>query len=124
MAYSEDLRERAIAAVEEEGLSRRAAARRYRVAPSSVVNWLKAFHRHGRTGPRAMGGDRKSVLKPQRAWIAQLIAREKNLTLGVLAVRLLAERRVRADAGMLSRFLRAEGFSFKKNAVRRRARAR
>jgi len=119
--YSEDLRKRVIAAVEEEGLSRREAARRYRISESSAVKWLDAFHRLGRMRPRPMGGDRRSVLKPERRWIAEIIRREKNLTLGLLAERLRLERGVKAHVSMLSRFLRAEGFSFKKNAVRRRA---
>lgn len=121
MAYSQDIRERVIAAVEEEGLSRRAAGNRYRVPASTVVNWIRAFRQSGRKKPRPMGGDRRSVLKSERGWIARLIAREKNLTLLMVSARLLAERHVRADPSMLSRFLRAEGFSFKKNAIRRRA---
>lgn len=121
MAYSQDIRRRVVAAVEEEGMSRRAAGRRYRVPPSTVVNWIRAYRQNGRTKPRAMGGDQRSVLKAERVWIARLIAREKNLTLWMVSVRLLAERHVRADASMLSRFLRAEGFSFKKNRVRGRA---
>ncbi|SRR6266566_1823810 len=119
--YSEDLRKRVIAAVEEEGLSRRAAARRYRISESSAVKWLDAFRRLGRTRSRPMGGDRRSVLKSERRWIAEIIRREKILTLGLLAERLRLERGVKAHVSMLSRFLRAEGFSFKKNAVRRRA---
>jgi putative transposase len=35
--YSEDLRARVIAAVEEDGLSRREAARRFRVSESSAI---------------------------------------------------------------------------------------
>lgn len=121
MAYSQDIRERVIAAVEEEGLSRREAGTRYRVPPSTVVNWIRAFRQSGRKKPRPMGGDRRSVLKSERGWIARLVAREKNLTLSIVSARLLSERHVRADAGMLSRFLRAEGFRFKKNRLRRRA---
>ena len=119
--YSRDLRQRLIAAVEEDGLSCREAARRYRVSASSAVKWLAAFHRTGRTGPRPMGGDRRSVLKPERAWLADLIRQEKNLTLAVISERLRRERGVRANLSMIWKFLRAEGFSFKKNAVRRRA---
>lgn len=123
MAYSQDIRERVIAAVEEEGLSRRGAGSRYRVPPSTVVNWIRAFRQSGRKKPRPMGGDRRSVLKSERGWIARLIAREKNLTLLMVSARLLAERHVKADPSMLSRFLRAEGFSLKKNAIRRRAKS-
>lgn len=119
--YSEDLRLRVIAAVREEGLSRRAAARRYRVSESSAIKWLGAYERGGRTGPRPMGGDRRSVLKPERGWLERLIKREADLTLAAVAARLWAERGVKADAPMLSRFFRAQGLSFKKKPVRRRA---
>lgn len=119
--YSQDLRLRVIAAVEEEGLSRREAARRYRVSESSAIKWLQAYHRGGRTQPRPMGGDRRSVLKPQTAWLLRLIEREKDLTLAAVAARLLAERRVKADVPMLSRFFKAQGLSFKKKSLRRRA---
>jgi len=119
--YSEDLRRRVIAAVEEDGLSRREAARRYRVGESTAVKWLSAFHGSGRMGPRPIGGDRRSVLKQERAWLAALIGREKNLTLALISERLRRERGVRANVSMIWKFLRVQGFSFKKNAVRRRA---
>ncbi len=119
--FSQDLRLRVIAAVEEEGLSRRAAARRCRVSKSSAVRWLQAYERTGRTRSRAMGGDRRSVLKPQTRWLVQIREREKDLTLAAIAERLLAERGIKADVPMLSRFFRAQGFSFKKKPLRRRA---
>jgi putative transposase len=120
--YSEDLRKRVIAAVEEDGLSRREAARRYRVSESSAVKWLSAFRGSHRTGPRAMGGDRRSILKPERSWLVELMRQEKNLTLALISERLRRERGVRANVSMIWKFLDAEGFSFKKNAVRRRTR--
>src|SRR3546814_10049786 len=46
-AYSIDLRERVVAAVEREGLSRHAAAARFGVAPSSAIKWVQ---RHRATG--------------------------------------------------------------------------
>lgn len=120
--YSQDLRSRVVAAVEEDGLSRREAARRYRVSESSAIKWVRAYERTGRIRPRAMGGDRRSVLKPQTAWLLGLIKREEDLTLSAVAARLLAEHGIKADVPMLSRFFKAQGFSFKKKSLRRRAR--
>lgn len=119
--YSEDLRERVIAAVEEDHLSCREAARRYRVSAASAVKWLQQYRRSGRTRARPMGGDRRSVLKPQRDWLLKLIAHEDDLTLWAISSRLKAELGVKADASMLWRFFKAEGMSFKKNRARRRA---
>jgi transposase len=121
--YSQDLRQRVIAAVEEEGLSRREAARRYRISDASAVKWLQAYRRGGRTRPRPMGGDRRSVLKPQASWLLRLLERETDLTLRAVAARLWSERHVKADVSMLSRFFKAQGFSFKKKSLRRRARS-
>ena len=102
-AYSQDLPDRVIAAVEDEGLSRRAAARRYRISDAAAVRWLQAL-RQGRRGALARGGDRRSRLSGHRAWLLALIEAEPDLTLRVVAERLLAEHGVKADAGMLSRF--------------------
>jgi len=120
--YSQDLRLRVIAAVEEDELSCHEAARRYRISSSSAIKWLWAYRRTGRSQPRPMGGDRRSVLKPQKAWLQRLIEREADLTLAAVAARLLAERGVKADVPMLSRFIRAQGLSFKKKSLRRRTR--
>jgi transposase len=68
-----------------------------------------------------MGGDRRSVLKPQTAWLMQLLDCEEDLTLAAIAARLKAERNVQADASMLSRFLRAQGLTLKKKPVCKRA---
>jgi len=42
--YSEDLRDRVVAAVEG-GLSRREVARRFRVGISTVIEWVRRFRR-------------------------------------------------------------------------------
>ena len=51
--YSQDLRERVILAVEEGELSRREAAKRYRVSPSSAVKWLQQYRGSGRRHRRS-----------------------------------------------------------------------
>jgi hypothetical protein len=43
--YSIDLRERAVAAVLRDGLSRHESAARFGVAPSAVINWVRVFGR-------------------------------------------------------------------------------
>src|SRR5271170_5447088 len=110
-AYSQDLRDRVIAAVEEDGLSRRAAARRYRISDAAAVRWVQA-HTGGRRTPLRQGGDRRSRLPAHSPWLLALIEAEPDLTLASVAQRLLAEHGVRADAGMLSRFFTSHGISF------------
>ena len=120
-AYSQDLRDRVIDAVASEGLSRRAAARRFGVSPASAIKWLQRWHRTGERRSAGTGGQRPSKVKPERAWLLAETAAQPDITLAALAARLLAERGVKADTGMLSRFFKGEGISFKKKSGGRRA---
>lgn len=51
-------------------------------------------------------------MKPERDWLLAVLVAEPDITLAALSARLLAERGVRADTSMLSRFLSGEGISF------------
>ena len=115
--YGVEIRDRVISAVEEEGMSRRAAAARYKVSDASAVRWVQAY-RQGRRGPFSQGGDRRSKLPAHRAWLLALVEAEPDLTLAAIGDRLLAEHGAKADAGMLSRFFVKCGISFKKKRSR------
>ncbi|ESW94830.1 transposase [Mesorhizobium sp. LSJC268A00] len=78
------------------------------------------MQRHGTTGPVApgkMGGHRKRVLEPHRAFIEARIRGTPHLTLHGLKDE-LAGRGVKVSHRAVWLFLRREGLSFKKNAVR------
>jgi putative transposase len=120
-ARSEDLRKRAIEAVVEDGLSRREAARRFKVGSASVVRWVAAYEEDGRTRPLPAGTHKTSKLKLHRGWLVELRRKQNDLTLEAVAGRLLEEKGVKADKSMLSRFFADEGISFKKNRARQRA---
>lgn len=118
---SEDLRVRAIEAVVRDGLSRREAARRFKVGEASVVRWVAAYKEDGRTRPLPAGTHKTSKLKPHRDWLVELRRKDNDLTLEALGERLMAAHGVAADKTMLSRFFASEGISFKKNRSRQRA---
>lgn len=118
-SYSQDLRDRVIDAVEREGMSRRAAARRFGVSYSSAVKWFQRYRDEGARTPVGTGGHRPSALKPHRAFLEAVLAEKPDITLEALGRRLLAERGVKADTSMLSRFFRREGVTFKKTLVAR-----
>lgn len=120
-AYSQDLRDRVIDAVEEEGMSCRRAAARYGVSESSSIRWVDRYRRTHRRTPAGTGGHRPSKTKPHRVWLLSLIESEADLTLDAVAERLLAEKAVLADTSMRSRFFTSEGISFKNNRARQRA---
>jgi transposase len=113
-AYSQDLRNRVIDAVENEGMSRRAAARRFGVSESAAIKWLQRFEDTGHRRPVGTGGHRPSTLKPHRDFIEAALKDKPDMTLEALGRRLLAERGVKADTSMLSRFLRRAGITLKK----------
>ncbi len=119
--YPMELRERALAAVEREGMSRHAAARRFGLAPSTVINWLRRFREQGHVEPGQMGGHKpKAISGEHRLW---LIARCRagDFTLRGLVDELLAERGLKVDYRSVWEFVHAEELSFKKNRARQRA---
>jgi transposase len=119
--YSQDLRGRVVAAVAG-GLSRRAAARRFSVAVSTVIDWVDVWGEEGRLVARPMGGDHRSRLKEERGWLLELIAATPDMTLEETRAA-LAARGLHVGYGTVWRFFAAEGISFKKNRARQRARA-
>lgn len=119
-AYSQDLRDRLILAVEREGLSRRAAAKRYAVGEATAIRWMQA-HRQGRRSALKQGGDRRSRLPEYRVWLLAQFEAEPELTLAAVGIRLHEVHGVAADPSMLSRFLAKCDYSVKKKPVRHRA---
>ncbi len=113
-AYSQDLRERVIDAVEREGMSCRAAAARFGIGESSAIRWVARYRRTRSRAPVGTGGHRPSRTKPHRLWLLSLIEAEGDLTLEAVSGRFLKEKSVKADTSMLSRFYISEGISFKK----------
>lgn len=111
-AYSNDLRERVVAAMRSGESCRRVAAR-FGVAPSSVVKWTDRARRTGSVAPAKMGGYRRPILEPYRDWLLQQVRTRPHLTLRELQD-LLAEKGVIVSHDTVWRFLRGLGFSFKK----------
>lgn len=62
---SMDLRSRLLAAIDE-GLSCRAAAWRFGVAPSTAIRWLAQWRETGNCSPKPQGGDMRSRMIEER----------------------------------------------------------
>lgn len=110
-AYSCDLRERVIAAVEI-GASRREAAERFEVSAASAVKWLQRWKGEKSAAPKPRGGS-ISPLEQCAAVIMALIAAQPDLTL-VEAVAELHKRRIKTSRSSLSRFFGRHDVTFKK----------
>ena len=112
--YSMDLRERVVAAVNDEGLSRHEAAARFGIAVSTAVHWLKRSNTTGSVAPKRVGGYKPATLSgPHRDWLLERTRSDFTLR-GLVAE--LADRGVRVDYRSIWRFVHAEGLSFKKKS--------
>lgn len=83
---------------------------------SFAVKWSQRFRATGSLAPAKMGGHRKRLLDPHRAFIAERIEKTPHLTLHGLKGE-LAARAVRVSHDTVWQFLRREGLRFRKNAV-------
>jgi transposase len=111
--YSIDLRARVILAVERDGLSRNAAARRFGVAISTAVNWLARHRETGSAAPGQMGGYRpRKLIGAHRDWLLERTKTDFTLR-GLVAE--LAKRGMKVDYRTLWSFAHDEGLSFKKS---------
>lgn len=117
-----DLRLRIIRAVEEEGMSRRAAAARFGVAPSTVVDLLRHWKETGSCAARPQGGDRRSArVEAHAAHILALVDDVPDISLVEIAEHLQTAHGERFVPSVLSRFFNRHAITFKKNRARQRA---
>ena len=113
MALSMDLRVRVLAAIDE-GLSCRAAAVRFGIAPSTAIRWLAQRRATGSFAPRSQGGDMRSRRIEERAAdILGLWDARKDISLEELRVA-LAEMGLVVSVAGLHRFFVRRGMTRKK----------
>lgn len=110
---SMDLRERIVAAVENEGLSRRKAAARFGVGYATAIEWLKRVRETGSVAPGQMGGHRpKKIAGEHRDWLIKR-CREEDFTLRGLVAE-LAARGLTVDYRSVWEFVHGEKLTHKK----------
>lgn len=120
--YSMDLRDRVVAAVEQEGLSRHQAAARFGIAVSTAVHWVRRYRTTGSVAPGKVGGHKKRVLSGDHAaWLIVRCQPGKAFTISQLVAELQTERGLKVDRRQVWEFLHAENLSFKKKPVRQGA---
>jgi len=111
--YSMDLRERVVRAVEEEGLSRNKAARRFGIGIKTAIDWLRLYRETGSVAAKPMGGRRpKKIVGQHRDWLLER-CRARAFTLRGL-VGELADRGLRVDYHTVWDFVHGEKLSYKK----------
>jgi len=95
--YSQDLRDRVVAAVTS-GRTCRATAALFGISVASVVKWSQRWRDTGSAAAKPMGGRRPLRLTGEREWLLARIAEKPDLTLRAVMAE-LAERGTPASYG-------------------------
>jgi len=119
-AYSGDLRARVIEEVLT-GASRREAAERYGISPSVVVIWAQRFEETGCAAAKPSGGS-TSPLEDHAKFLLALVDEQSDLTLDEI-VAAMEKRGIAGSRSAIWRFFERRNISYKKNSVRRGAKA-
>jgi putative transposase len=113
--YSIDLRERVVAAVNRDGISRQEAARRFGVAASTSITWVKRLDETGSLIAGQSGAHRpKKIAGEHRSWLL-LRCWESAFTIRSLVLE-LAERGLDVGYRAVWDFVHAEKLSYKKGS--------
>lgn len=115
MAYSQDLRERVMAAVESGAYTQPDVAERFQVSVSTLEKW---WHRQRMTGTceaSVAGRGEQRVLRVVDDWIRAAVVEQPDITLGELCDRLSQETAIRASESMMCRELQVLGLPRKKS---------
>lgn len=112
-AYSVDLRERVVAAIEQ-GLSTHQAAARFSIGISTAGAWARLKRRQGDVRPGRQGKPKGSVLDAHADFILGVLEDKPDTTLDELVERLAAERAVRIVRTAVWKFLDRRDLTHKK----------
>jgi transposase len=116
--YSQDLRDRVVAAVGG-GKSCRQAAKMFSVGVSTAIRWTKLKEETGSPCARAMGGKKPFALAMERSWLLGRLEAKPDLTLRALLSE-LHERGIMVSYYAVWNIVHRAGKSFKKKPARRR----
>jgi transposase len=112
--YSNDLRERVVAAIES-GETREEVAERYGLSLSTVGRLIRRKRETGSVDPDKFGGYRRHVLEPHTDRVQELVAAQPDGTLLEFQVS-LAKDNVKVSQSAIFRFLRHLSVTFKKKS--------
>jgi transposase len=110
--YSDDLRERVVAAIEA-GHTREEVAELYNIALSTVGGFIRRKRETGSVSPRKFGGYKSFALEPHEDRVKELVVEQPDITLAELQSRLEKEK-VNVSQSAIFRFLRHIKLTFKK----------
>jgi putative transposase len=118
--YSEDLRERIIAA-KQSGKSSAEVAEHFAVGQRTVERYWQCYQEKGHCRIGQIGGHRRPSLADHKKTLTAWITAQPDLTLEELCARCQKELKVTISVSGLWHRLKAVGLSYKKKDARRRA---
>lgn len=99
----------------EDGFSGRAAALRLQVSPATGARWAAAIRRTGEARIAPQGRPKgKGKLDPHRAFFAEVLEQDGDITMPELSAALYDATGVRAHPHAVGKFLRKLGYTYKK----------
>jgi transposase len=104
-AYSQDLRDRVIAAVEAGQHSQSEIAATFAVSESTIDKWAKRWRDTGSLAALPFAGGRRRALKPCAAVIRAEVQQQPDVTLAELCERVATQTEVTASRSMMAREL-------------------
>ena len=111
--YSQDLRERVVAALEG-GMSTRQEAARFLIGIATAGEWGRLKRSQGDVRPAKQGKPKGSVLDEHADFILEALREQPDLTLDEMVERLAAERDVKVVRTAVWKFLDRHGQTHKK----------
>jgi transposase len=103
--YSQDLRERVLAAVETTQLSQAKIAQAFKISLSTLEKWLRRQRETGECAARPPGGGHTSALHACETFIRAQVKKQPDVTLDELCVRVAEAKGVQASPSMMCREL-------------------
>lgn len=114
--YSQDLRGRALAAVQEGEHSQAHVAKQFKVSLATLENWLRRQRDTGTCAALPHGGGRTRTLRECAAFLRAEIKQQPDVTLEELCTRVAAAKGLDVSPGMLCRELQRLKLPRKKRA--------
>ena len=103
--YSQDLRERVIAAVESDNQCYPAIAKTFGISESTLDKWVKRWRDTGSVAALPFAGGRRRTLQACAAVIRAEVQQQPDVTLDELCDRVAGQAKVAASPSMMSREL-------------------
>lgn len=117
-SYSLDLRKKIIDVYEQEEISQRQLAKRFRVALSFIVKLLKQYRTTGDISPKPFNGGVKLKLNPENLTVlADLIEKNNDATLDELCQMLKEKIGISISRATMGRMTQILNLTVKKNSI-------